>query len=302
MHSRKFSLWAAACVLAALASCAPIAFERQEIHLRHDPAADAFDLLILYDGIQTSGDDPATSVDFAGRVSKGRREMMLIDWPFHFDFEKLEAKSKEITQDDDGPWQAWEREMMQSLKTITFKNSGYYLGDTQHLGLHQSLHVADAARMISLFERALHLRLEGLIAERRFDAVFDRFDARTRELWRQMATEKRSWLSLKDGVLQIDLPMTGACAVRLLHDLLQETAQTPQDARFTLALLVNASELKLTDERVILRWKQGGPTWTLKAHPEQNYDGSLAESLRKSNSLPADLPSRPQVVDNFSKH
>ena len=84
------------CLVASLAGCAPIEFGEQELTLRHDAKADALDVLIVYSAIQARHADPANEDDlaisrgFATRVSGGRRELMIFDWPMHFDLDKIQ--------------------------------------------------------------------------------------------------------------------------------------------------------------------------------------------------------------------
>ncbi|HTF89523.1 MAG TPA: hypothetical protein VK843_14010 [Planctomycetota bacterium] len=254
--------------------------------------------MIVYDGIQSNQAEAQVGRNFAVRVSGGRREFMIFDWPMHFDLDKLAGTDEEQEAD---PWGAWLREMLGELAGVKVSDSGYFRDGVGQLGLHQSLHIAHAARWISLFERALFLGIEESQARGNFEKDFGHFDARTRELWLAMAKEKRGWLSMEDGELIVDLPATGSCAIQAMRELMKASAEDEESMRFTSGLLSHLTEMRIADEHVVLRWKLEGPTFTFAAPKDHVYDASLAESLRESKSLPETMLSREEVIRSFSK-
>src|SRR5204863_4785436 len=102
--------------------------------------------------------------------------------------------------------------------------------------------------------------------------------------------------------LCVDLPATGICASRVLAKVMEESASDSNTARFSAGLLSHLTDLKIADEHVVLRWKLEGPTFTFPPAKDHAYDSSLAQSLRDSEALPEKIPSRGEVVEQFSKH
>jgi hypothetical protein len=302
MLPRIASLALLACLIASLCGCAPISFGGQELSLRHDAKADALDLLIVYDAIHASPDVPVdVSREFAARVSGGHRELMIFDWVLHFDLEQLQRKvDEQPIREGDAP-EAWVRELVRSLDTVTISSSGYFKGELGRPGLYHSLHVAGAERWISLFERGLYIAIDYSVAKGSFESDFELLDARSRELWIALAKEKKGWLSLRDGVLTVDLPATGASASRMLGELMRACAEDPDEAAEVYrGFASHLTELSIADEHLVLRWKLEGPTWTFRSRT-QPYDERLAASLRESKALPETLPWRREVVERFSK-
>jgi hypothetical protein len=302
MLPRTASLALLACLIASLSGCAPISFGGQELTLRHDAKADVFDLLIVYEAIQAS---PDVQIDvsraFAARVSGGHRELMIFNWVMHFDLEQLQREvDEQVIPETDAP-RAWVRELVRNLDTVTISSSGYFQGELGRPGLYHSLHIAGAEHWISLFERGLYVAIDDSVTKGSFESDFELLDARSRELWIALAKERKGWLSLRDGVLTVDLPATGASASRMLRGLMQNCAEDPDEAAEVYrGFASHLTELRIADEHLVLRWKLEGPTWTFRSRT-QPYDERLAVSLRESKALPETLPSRGEVVESFSR-
>ncbi len=301
MLSRILGL--ALCVLATscFSACAPISFGKQELALRHDAKANAVDLLIVYDEIEASG-EAQSSYGFATRVSGGKREFMIYDWPLHFDLDGLAKKVAEEAEDEISPWRDWKREMLSGVQGVKVEHSGYFAGENGRLGLFQSLHFADAAHWIKLIERALYVGIEESVAAGTFESDFKLLDAHSRELWIAMAKDKRNWLSLQEGALVVDLPISGACAGRLVAEILRRSGEDADFARFFAGLASHLSDMNIAQEHVVLRWKLDGPTFTLEAPKSHEYNDQLAKTLRESKSLPEKLITRESVLHSFFDH
>ncbi len=289
--------WAASC----FAACAPISFGKQELALRHDAQANALDLLIVYDEIEASG-EAQTACGFATRVSGGKREFMIYDWPLHFDLDGIQQKYEEGADDEISRWREWERELVSGFKGVKVEHSGYFAGEDGRLGLFQCLHFADAAHWIKLIERALYVAIEESVANGTFESDFNLLDAKSRELWIAMAKDKRSWLALQDGALVVDLPISGACAGHLVAEILRKSGENEDFARFFGGLASHLGDMNIANERVVLRWKLDGPTFTLAAPKGHEYNDQLAKTLRESKSLPEKPISRETVVHSFYEH
>jgi hypothetical protein len=291
-----------ACLLAGLAGCAPIGFDEQEFSLRHDAKADALEVLIVYDSIQSVAAEQERlreGLRFADVVSKGRREFMILDWPLHFDLEELLARARPEEETPPDPWQAWSRELLTALRGTEVVDSGYCRGKADRVSLHQELRFTGVAKLVAVFDRALHLWVEDSTAAGEFESETPVFDARTRELWTLAAKEQRAWLSLKDGLLVVDLPMTEACASRLLGEFIVNASRNESSAAGLAGLFSHLESLRIADERAVLRWKLAGPTLTFPRQKGLEYDPALAEDLRAAKALPDPLPSRAEIEARF---
>ena len=77
--------------LAFLSGC-DVQFPEQEVRMQYDTEADTLDVLFIYKGVHT----PETSAEalndgknVADRILAGRREFMLLDWPYLWDLDEL---------------------------------------------------------------------------------------------------------------------------------------------------------------------------------------------------------------------
>ncbi len=304
--SSRFSWFAGlACMLALSFGCAPIHYGEQELFLAHEAKADSLRLLIVYDAIQAQAQDhddgSKTGRDFAAHVNSGRREFMIYDWPFHFDVDESLKSGDTAPGDRADPWNEWFRDLRVQAAGLKVVDSGYFAGSLGRLGMYQQLQIANANHLVLLFERSLHMWINDEVKSGQFELETPWLDARSRGMWIAMARDKQSWLSLKDGVLTADLPASNACTARMLAELTRSSAEKTVTARFIAGLCSHLSELKIADDRIVLRWNLNGPTWTFSPPESQNYDGSLAESLRTSKALPQSLPSRDDVSAGFKK-
>ena len=298
------SPWLALLAFAAtcFAACAPISFGKQELVLRHDAKADVLDLLIVYDEIESSGAQHDESFGFATRVSSGKREFMLYDWPMHFDLEGIAKQVAEEADRKDVHWRDWRRDTVKAFSSAKFNFSGYFADANGRLGLFQGLHVADVSHWISLFERALYIAIEASVAGGTFESDFALLDAHSRELWIAMAKNKRSWLALQEGSLVVDLPLSGADASGMIAKLLKQSRGNDELESFVAGVASRLTELHIADEHVVLRLKLDSPTITFAGKQTQSYVGTLARSLRESGALPEALLSREKVLERFAKH
>ncbi|HUR29708.1 MAG TPA: hypothetical protein VM509_16070, partial [Planctomycetota bacterium] len=222
-------------------------------------------------------------------ISGGRRVFLLTDSPLYFDLEDFcqprEERLEPPTLSED------EREWLELARGVRVVEAGYCRGTQDHLSLYQTLVFPNASRWIAKLERAFLDQIEGLAASGEFeksDATW--LDSRSRELWIAMAREKRDWLSLEDGVLTVDLPVTSACAASWISRAAKLEQQEGRVADVLDQLFSHLSELRIADDHLILRWKLEGLVWTFRVSGD-NYDERLAQSLRDSKSVPEKLPS-----------
>lgn len=301
-------------LLACLAACTPIQFAEQEITLRHDAAADALEMLIVYDGVNAGPPretDVAEKVEmssemaFALGVAGGEAMFMIFDWPFLVTVKDLapggddarRALEAEIADPETTPGRRLEAEWRLWLTGTRVVSAGFCSGSSQRLSLHQTLRFEHAGKFIELAQAGSYLWIEESVAQGSLDRDTPTLDARTRELWALAAKEKRKWLFLAGDVLTVDLPMSEACAARLLAVSLYEA--TRDKGTFVAGLLSHVASVRIADERLVLTWKLDEPLFTFPEPEGYEYDEKLAWAIRLSEQYPAKVPHRSEIEKRF---
>jgi hypothetical protein len=285
----------------ALCACAPLRYVEQEIAVRNDPDAKTLEVLILYDGIQSTPQDKdknevAVAEDFVTQVLTKRRIFMIFDWPLILDLEEL-LRAPLIQDSEAGDaGDALRREWRAIARGVSVRDSGFYMGKTGHVSLYQHLRIADSERFLAAMNQSLHLWIEQNAAEGSFESDTPLFDAETRASWIRMARERKPWLRLEPGELVAEFPMTSACAARVLAGAADLGADEHAAARFLDGLCTSLSSLQVADGRVRLTWKLTGTTLAFRPPKDADYDGALATALKGT-----DLRSRDAVLEQFEK-
>src|SRR5262245_45807781 len=152
----KLPRWLLAPCLASFAACAPVQFTHQELLIRHTPDKDTLDVCLIYREIVSSGTEQRLeeSHRFASAVAGGKRELMVFDWPFHFDFDQIAAEAIE-----DDSWADWKRERNACLSGMSIRSAGLFAEPSGKFSMYQVLHIEHAQRLIALFNAALHTKL-----------------------------------------------------------------------------------------------------------------------------------------------
>lgn len=293
--------------LALLSACAPIRFSVQEVLLRHDPSADTLDVLILYDGVQVAPqnedkDEMAVAQRFVTRVTVGGRELMLVDWPFHFDLDDIQKDASDDVHDEKDPWTSWQREGLECLGTIRVVSSGFYAGDQGRPSAHQRFRIEKASRLIGLIDRSLPIWIDEYVHAGSLEKELPFLDAKSRDAWVELAKHRTRWFALRDGAIEIDLPMTSESAVKLLATVFEEGADDPISARIIASLTVPLSELHIAEGRLRIALHPKGGVIRLRIESSGEFDGRLSEKLRSSEEFPKHLSSREEVIRAFGDH
>ena len=287
---------------ALLGACSPIRYSAEEVLLRPDAQADTIDVLILYSGIQfepqgQSGDPNDATRRFVEHVTRGRREFMLFDWPFHVDLDDPDELRPDAKKDD-GPWDAWWRRWIEVLAGVEVVGSGHFVDDEGRPALHQHLRVGKASALVELLDGALHLGIDELEAEGELSKV-PWLDDATRRALIQLARDKQRWLAIRDGGIEANLPVTSRSAARILEALLDACAKDEDLAGSYACLLGGLDTLELSEDRVRLRWASGGGVVRFRKESPGGYDAGLADELRERKALPTPMPTRADVVKAF---
>ncbi len=200
---------AALAALLTLASCAGFSFGTQELALRPIPEEDAFELLLVYEGVVPHGEQPADlerAVRTLARITEGRRQAILLGWPFEFDL------------DDDGLFEH-EAESAQRLRAYADNVELLDVGlarDGERLILHQRFRFGEASAGLEILNAAWS---EFALELGRTDDLEEALDPRSAELWVQHAQAGRDWLVLDESGLELRIPASSAGAARLVREL-----------------------------------------------------------------------------------
>jgi len=234
---------AALCLLGAC----DLEFPEQEVRLRHDAEADTLDVLFVYLGVTTpTSQDEALEKGraVAERVLGGRREFMLLDWPFNFDLDREYPEGEELAA---GVRAAIDRVRLERVGA--FLDGEGRLCGYQHFRVDRvSAALAEANRQID--EAALRGLESGELGARELPW----FDAGEERAWRDFVASPTPWVSLEEGRLVVRLPVTEEGAARFL-EVLAETVreQAGEDPDFTEVLLSNVTGLQVADGVATLR-------------------------------------------------
>jgi hypothetical protein len=161
--------------------------------------------------------------------------------------------------------------------------------------------VQRASVVVELLDRALRLWIDESVSRGSFEADTEWLDDASRAAWIAMAKEKRRWLTVDKGVLAVELPLSNACAARLLAELNRQASQSREAADLWAAIPSHLSELELDHGRLRAAWKLDGPTLTYEPEEPGSPSSPWTSALNRSLELPSELPSLEDVIAAFRK-
>lgn len=308
MHpsSTHFRWLPAALACACIAACAPIRITGQQICVRQDVAKDTLDVLLVYQGIHAGDGDECTLAEalrFSARVSNGRREFMILDWPLLFDLDELEGKraTDESSDPTERAWLDW-------MHGISVVKAGRCWDEKGRLALYQHLHAQHAARLIELSNDLLLDWIEERVSEKSLASDTRLFDDRTRDLWIEMAKKRTPWLKLADGRLAVDLSMTEGSAARVLAWILEECRRDTISAGQFQGLSASIASLRIADENLHLEFASARQALRFDFVKDADYTPLLQERIQNCKDFPvgspgsADevLPTSNEIVRDFT--
>lgn len=280
-------------------ACAPIRFTSQDVILKQDQKHDVLDVLILYNDIENGEDTSRPNAEsetdwFVSKVISGKREFMLFDWPFQVDLDELSQ-----VHDQSPLWGDWRREGVELLRGISVERSGFFRSEKGRPSLFQHFRIRNASHLIALLDQSLRLSIQESIELGTFEKSTPWLDKRTRELLTNLVMKKNRWLTLQDGVLTAEFPMTSQSAARVFAEVMRDSGSHKEDGRILNCLAARISEVSVAGDSTRLSWGTKDSPMKFHFETEGPYDSSLAESIIQSGHLPKDVPSKDEVFASF---
>ena len=261
--------------LAALLLCGgcDVQFPKQEVRFRHDPEADTLDVVFLYRGVSTekfSEEALAKGKAVVDRVLGGRREFMLMDWPFNFD---LDAEYEE----GEGP----PPEVQAAIDRVALVEVGAFLDTNQVLCGYQHFRMSGVAAALAEANRRLDEWAEELIFARGWGAEeLEWWSDAEIELCRKFIEDDQRWLSLEAGRLMVRVPLSASGAARALEWFTRSLAgEDEETVEFTAMLLSSLTQLKVSEDlaEFTLGSVEGGDTVVRFHNPAITYSDALRD-------------------------
>ncbi len=257
---RNISIAVLALVL--LTSC-DLEFPEQEIYFQHDEKADRLDVLLVYRGVTASSDSPGNvkkGVAAAKRFLAGRREFMILDWPFYWD---LDAEDKDVPK--------WLRQHVSLVRMGTFTDEHERLCAWQHLRLER---VSDGFRLLNqaIVKGILEAHKKG-----RLEKELSGFGPEAATTYLDQAVAGRPFMRLEKGRLLVEVPAPRLGALRFLEKEMQK-----KDGWWLgnlLAQMRHPKIMKTGGVVVQLGDFDGGVTRFRLARPDVTYSSALQDAL-----------------------
>jgi len=272
--SRSIAL--AALALMPLCACFKNTYEvaETEVLLRYLPEQDELLILEVEHGIQEGGVSPQpvqAAADALRGIAEGKRVYPASgDW-FATDLDELlrranEPTEKELTEKE-------RADLLEFASTVHVEEHGLYVDGERGLSLYRLTrleHFRDVARIASDFTNRSFRKDGG----NGLPSVpgFPFFDEPSRELFRSAITDDHAWLSIQNGALVLDIPMTSASAARCLA-WIAGAGRKPTDSADELVFYQQASSVEVVDGHARLRFGEAS-----KHVPRFTYHSEGAES------------------------
>jgi hypothetical protein len=227
-----------------LVSCRSFEFERQQMHLRYDPATDVLEAILVFEGVGAAKSAPAEiqkTTEVLTAIGRGRRRLLLLDWPIDFDLDQLASEPE--------PEGELERGFLAYQTGIRVLDARFVLDDTNGLCLIQRIEVRDVAAGLRLLDAALNAETLGNLARPEGESYGGVLaDPITRERMRARAESQGSWVRFDGATLVMTVPATPEQGAMHLRELAADDREHPWEA-FVLDSLtsvqLDAGELRL---------------------------------------------------------
>ena len=238
----------------ALSSCATFRFQGQEIHLRHDVQADALEVGIAYLGLHARPEHVSESGTAVRRIAGGERYLLLFDWPFELDVERIVAAAREDEAEPLGPNGERAIELLDGISVV---HAELFLDEQGRLCAWQHLRLSRIGDWMRLANDAVHDSILEAVREGELVDSTPLLDERTRELWAASAAAREPWVRWEAGGLEIAVPATPATAARWLASALELEDSGEDSERLTLFADLAQSLTELRIEGDLLRARFG---------------------------------------------
>jgi len=267
----------ATCVVLAVVSLGcDLDVEDQRVELRYDAGTDTLDALTVYRGVTapgTSGEEIAKAVAAARRVLGGRREFMVLDWPFYWDLD-----NEEEHRDDPEVW-------TKVRAGISVVEAGAFVDERGALGGWQLLRIREVSKLVDAINATFSAWILEAQKSGEFGSETPVLDEESRKAWVEAARAGHRWFALEAGMVAVDFPMSPEAMARLFREFGKEILDNPKEGALSagnVARLVRTLDLSGGHLRARFGEESGGCVRFDFHDPTTTYGPALLEALRKA--------------------
>ena len=251
------SIALAALALLPVCSCFTNTYEvaETEVLVRYVPEQDELLILEIEHGIEEGGKSPdprRIAADALHGIADGKKIYPGSGEWLAVDFDELAKRAQDPA--DTSATAAEKSDLLEFVKTIHVEDRGLYVDEEHGLSLFRLTRLGHFRRVIEITNDFLNrsFRKDGA-KMLPTEPEFPLFDEASRELFRSAVNKGHSWLSIQDGGVVLDVPMTSASAARCLAWLLREASEEEERAD-ELRVYRQASSLEVADGHVRLKF------------------------------------------------
>ncbi len=268
-----------------LSGCS-LSFAEHETVFRIDEKTDTLELLSIYRGVTASKDHDDTvreALEIVMPAAKGERRFAVSLWG-DFDLDDPELV-KELDEGD-----AFEREVLQFAQGVSVTKAGLFLDEKGRLSGYQRIQIKNIRAGVDLLNQAIsRLVLSG--AEDWEDFVDDTpfLDSESRDLLVRYAQRGDPWLKIKDGEIEVMIPITPASANSIHQEIIKDSMGDVQESSWNWFLrhLILLRHYSVEEDGVLLRFgsPEDGVFYLAKFDDEVSYRPALRESLELAGMM-----------------
>jgi len=291
MHARPSTLALLPCCAALLlvAGC-DIEFPDQQVRLQHDVEADSLELILSYEGVCTpssSAEDLRDGAQVADRILAGRRELMLLDWPFLWDLD-------ELAEDEDQP--AAIHALIQRVELV---DVGAYMDQKGRLACFQHFRLSSIEDTLSTANELITAGVQLAMLTGELADEIPWMDRGEQALWGKFVAAREPWIELDSHQLVARIPMSARGAARALELTTQEALKDEErgESNPVQMLLANIDQIELAQgvARLQLGALAGGQSVLRLRRGDVEYSPAFHDHLRQRGLDLADAPSAEEV-------
>ena len=274
--------------LAFLSGC-DVQFPEQEVRMQYDTEADTLDVLFIYKGVHT----PETSAEalndgknVADRILAGRREFMLLDWPYLWDLDELAEDESQVMA------------VHRIIERVSLVEVGAFLDPQERLSSFQHFRMTEVADTLGQANQLLTGMVQLGLLTGEIAGQVPWMDDEEQDAWGEFCQSGTPWVAIEDNQIVVRVPATERGAAAMLRALMQEAAANeaePGSVDPMALLLDNLSGFQAADGVATLTFGgQDEGVGTLQLNRAGlGYDPTLHKHLR-NNGL--DLEGAPDLA------
>ena len=261
----------------------------QEVLFRHDAAADALDLLLIYRGVAATDDKESTLEDamkIAYDVLDGRRIFYVGALFMAEDLDEILEKIERPGADETDAMEPGERAALTSvIDSVSVEDVDVFLDEHQRLSAYQLYRIENVSGLLDWINSSISRAVNDSAEGGRLAEDLPLLDPSTRELWASRAQSGQPWIVIDDDLIVIDLPMTIESFQRVQAELIDAVTQSEEVSGAALVgqYLAHLRDLEVADDRIVLRFGAPGGVYRLTAtetREEREGDSRLLDALR----------------------